>query len=58
MPISSVSAAYQTGASQNAPAPKTPTPPVAPATQKPDSVHLSAAALAASGDADHDGDSH
>ncbi len=59
MPITSVSAAYQTNAVQNNPAPKSPAP-AAPATQKADSVHLSAAAKAASasGDIDHDGDSH
>jgi hypothetical protein len=55
-PISSASAASQVSAAQNS-APKAPTTP-APAAQKQDSVHLSAAALAASGDVDHDGDSH
>ena len=58
MPISSVSAAYQTDASQTSPAPKSPTTAPPAATQKPDTVHLSAAAQAASGDADNDGDSH
>jgi hypothetical protein len=55
MPITSVSAAYQTNAAEkNTPAPKSPAPSTPPA-QKADSVHLSKAALAASGDADHDG---
>jgi hypothetical protein len=48
-PITSVAAAYQTSAAQNSPAPKAPAP-----TQPQDSVHLSAAALKASGDVDHD----
>jgi hypothetical protein len=56
MPITSVSAVYQLNAQQNNSAPKTPVP-AAPPAQKPDSVHLSAAALAG-GDVDHDGDSH
>lgn len=56
-PISSASAAYHSNAAQNTPAPKTPAPPT-PSPQQQDSVHLSAAALAQSGDADHDGDSH
>jgi hypothetical protein len=58
MPITSVSAAYQTNAAQSgSPAPKSAAPP-APPSQKADSVQLSKAALAASGDVDHDGDSH
>jgi hypothetical protein len=58
MPITSVSAAYQTNAAQSSsPAPKSPAPP-APKSQKQDSVQLSKAALTASGDVDHDGDSH
>jgi hypothetical protein len=56
-PITSASAASPTSAVQNNPAPKTP-PPATPASQPKDSVHLSAAALAQSGDVDHDGDSH
>jgi hypothetical protein len=52
-PITSASAASPTSAVQNNPTPKTPAP-----SQKQDSVQLSAAALKASGDADHDGDSH
>jgi hypothetical protein len=52
-PVTSASAASPTSAAQTNPAPKAPAP-----SQKPDSVHLSAAALKASGDADHDGDSH
>jgi len=55
-PISSVGAASQISAAQNS-APKAPATP-APAAQAQDSVHLSAAALKASGDVDHDGDSH
>jgi hypothetical protein len=55
-PISSAIAASQISAAQNS-APKAPATP-APASQPQDTVHLSAAALAASGDADHDGDSH
>jgi hypothetical protein len=55
MGITSVSAAYQTNAVQSSPAPKTPAP--SPSSQPKDSVHLSAAALKASHDADHDGDS-
>jgi hypothetical protein len=50
-PVSGAVAAYQSNATQSTPAPK----PAAPATQKPDTVHLS---HAATGDADHDGDSH
>ena len=57
MPITSVSAAYQTNAVQSSPPPKSPVA-EAQASQKPDTVHLSAAAKAASADADHDGDSH
>jgi hypothetical protein len=53
-PISSAIAASQISAAQNS-APKAP---AAPAAQPQDSVHLSAAALKASGDVDHDGDSH
>jgi hypothetical protein len=53
-PVSSASAATKVSAAQNNPAPKTP----ARASQPKDSVHLSAAAKAASSDADHDGDSH
>jgi hypothetical protein len=56
-PITSASAASPTSAVQNKPAPKTPAPSAA-ASQPKDSVHLSAAALKASGDVDHDGDSH
>jgi hypothetical protein len=56
MGITSVSAAYQTNAVQNSPAPKTPAPSTPPSQPK-DSVHLSHAALKASHDADHDGDS-
>jgi hypothetical protein len=56
-PITSASAASPTSAVQNNPTPKTPAPST-PASQPKDSVHLSAAALKASGDADHDGDSH
>jgi hypothetical protein len=52
-PITSVPAAHQTSAAQTNPAPKPTTP-----SQPKDSVHLSAAALKASGDVDHDGDSH
>jgi hypothetical protein len=52
-PVSSASAATQVNPAQNNPAPKP-----APASQPKDSVHLSAAAKAALGDADHDGDSH
>jgi hypothetical protein len=55
-PISSASAASQISAAQSS-APKAAATP-APAAQPQDSVHLSAAALAASGDVDHDGDSH
>jgi hypothetical protein len=55
-PNSSAIAASQISAAQNS-APKAPATP-APASQPQDTVHLSAAALAASGDADHDGDSH
>jgi hypothetical protein len=55
-PISSAIAASQVSAAQNS-APQAPATP-APAAQPQDSVHLSAAALKASGDADHDGDSH
>jgi hypothetical protein len=55
-PISSAIAAAQTSAAQNS-APKAPATP-APSSQPQDSVHLSAAALKASGDIDHDGDSH
>lgn len=54
-PISSVSAASQVSAAQNNPSPKAPS---TPPSQPQDSVHLSAAAVAKSGDADHDGDSH
>jgi hypothetical protein len=58
MTISSLSAASQAPAVQNTPAPKAQTP-AATAAQTKDTVHLSAAALAASsGDKDHDGDSH
>jgi hypothetical protein len=54
-PVSSLSSVYSTGATQS--------PQPAPAAQQKtnssqDSVHLSQAALAAGGDADHDGDSH
>jgi hypothetical protein len=52
-PITSASAVSQTSAAQNNPSPKTAAP-----SQPQDSVHLSAAALKASGDVDHDGDSH
>ncbi len=52
-PISGA-AAYQNNATQSTSAPKA----VPPAAAKPDTVHLSPAALAASGDVDHDGDSH
>jgi len=55
-PIGSVSATPQISAAQNS-APKAPAAP-APSSQPQDSVHLSAAALAQSGDVDHDGDSH
>ena len=55
-PISSTIAAPQVSAAQNS-APKAPTTP-APAPRPQDSVHLSAEAVKASGDADHDGDSH
>ena len=55
-PISSAIAASQVSAQQNS-APKAPATPASSA-QPQDSVHLSAAALAQSGDADHDGDSH
>ncbi len=55
MSVTSISAAYQTSAAQSTPTPKSPAPPAQP--QQQDSVHLSAAALKASGDADHDGDS-
>jgi hypothetical protein len=55
MSISSVSAMYQSIQAQNTPQPRNA--PAPPASQPQDSVRLSAAALAASGDADHDGDS-
>ncbi len=55
MTISSVSPA--TPATSAASAKATP-PPAKTAEQKPDSVHLSAAAKSQSADADHDGDSH
>jgi hypothetical protein len=54
-PISSAIAASQVSAAQNS-APKAPATPAP--TQPHDSVHLSAAALKASADVDHDGDSH
>jgi hypothetical protein len=57
MTISSVGAAPPVPAVQNSAAPKAQTP-AATAAQTKDTVHLSAAALAASGDVDHDGDSH
>ncbi len=58
MTINSISAAYQTSAIQNSPAPKPQPAQSQPALLQPkDSVHLSAAAQAALGDADHDGDS-
>jgi hypothetical protein len=57
MPITSVNSAYQINSVQSKPVPQSPAP-SAPAAQKPDSVHLSAAAKAAVGDVDHDGDSH
>jgi hypothetical protein len=53
-PISGASAA---DLAQNTAAPKTPAPAPKPS-QAPDTVHLSATALAALGDSDHDGDSH
>jgi len=53
-PVSGAAAAYQSITTQSTPAPKAP----APAAAKPDTVTLSPAALAASGDVDHDGDSH
>jgi hypothetical protein len=54
-PVSSSSAAFQTFASQNAAQSK----PQAPASSQQNSVHLSPQAQAqASGDVDHDGDSH
>jgi hypothetical protein len=56
-PVSGASAVQQSNATQSNPAPKAPAAP-APPSQAPDTVHLSAAALAASGDVDHDGDSH
>jgi hypothetical protein len=52
-PITSASAVSQTSTVQNNPAPKT-----AASSQPQDSVHLSTAALKASGDVDHDGDTH
>lgn len=57
MTIPSATAAYQASAVQSSPATKPPAPST-PSSQPQDSVHLSAAALAQSGDADHDGDSH
>jgi hypothetical protein len=53
--VSSASSAYATGATQS-----TQTPPAAQqkAATPQDTVHLSQAALAGAGDADHDGDSH
>ena len=57
MTVSSATAAYQTNAIQSPPAPKGPSP-AATSAQPQDSVHLSAAAIAAAGDVDHDGDSH
>jgi len=53
--ISSLSSLYATGATQSPQAP----PPTQQKTNPPqDTVHLSKAALAATGDVDHDGDSH
>ncbi len=57
MTISNVAAAYQAAPVTNNAAPKSAAPST-PAAQPQDTVKLSAAALAASGDADHDGDSH
>jgi hypothetical protein len=53
-PVSGAAAAYQSNATQSTPAPKAP----APTAPKTDTVQLSPAAVAASGDVDHDGDSH
>jgi len=54
-PVSSLASPQATGQ-----APPTPNPPAAPKKSAPpqDTVHLSQAALAATGDKDHDGDSH
>lgn len=54
-PVSSVSGLYSSGATQ-----RTQAQPAAPKKNEvpQDTIHLSPAALAASGDVDHDGDSH
>ena len=56
-PIGSNAGVYQTGETQSAQSQSRPA--TAPQSDAPqDTVHLSKAALAASGDVDHDGDSH
>jgi hypothetical protein len=55
--ITSAASIAQSSPVQNNSAPKSAVPST-PASQPQDTVHLSAAAIAASGDVDHDGDSH